>query len=47
MITFLNDKQDLQLRGAFFDSIVGVAAYVGWHSLVMLKLLLEQVINNI
>ena len=32
MITFLNDKQDWQLRGAFFDSIVGVAASVGWHS---------------
>ena len=32
MITFLNDKQDWQLRGAFFNSIVGVAAYVGWHS---------------
>ena len=43
MITFLNDKQDWQLRGAFFDSIVGVAAYVGWRSLVMLRLLLEQV----
>ena len=26
MITFLNDKQDWQLRGAFFDRIVGVAA---------------------
>ena len=44
MITFLNDKQDWQLRGTFFDSIVGVAAYVGWHSLVMLRPLLEQVI---
>ena len=44
MITFLNDKQDWQLRGAFFDSIVGVAAYFGWHSLVMLRPLLEQVI---
>ena len=43
MITFLNDKQDWQLRGAFFDSIVGVAAYVGWQSLVMLRPLLEQV----
>lgn len=42
MITFLNDKQDWQLRGAFFDSIVGVAAYVGWQSLVMLRPLLEQ-----
>lgn len=28
MITFLNDKQDWQLRGAFFNSIVGIAAYV-------------------
>ena len=45
MITFLNDKQDWQLRGAFFDSIVGVAAYVGWQSLVMLRPLLEQVQN--
>ena len=45
MITFLNDKQDWQLRGAFFDSIVGVAAYVGWQSLVMLRPLLEQVWN--
>ena len=33
MITFLNNKQDCQLRGAFFNSIVGVAAYVGWHGL--------------
>lgn len=46
MITFLNDKQDWQLRGAFFDSIVGVAAYVGWQSLVMLRPLLEQVQNS-
>lgn len=43
MITFLNDKQDWQLRGAFFDSIVGVASYVGWQSLAMLKPLLQQV----
>ncbi|KAK2556549.1 Phosphoinositide 3-kinase regulatory subunit 4 [Acropora cervicornis] len=46
MITFLNDKQDWQLRGAFFDSIVGVAAYVGWHSLVMLRPLLEQGLSD-
>ena len=45
MITFLKDKQDWQLRGAFFHSIVGVAAYVGWRSLVMLRPLLEQVIQ--
>ena len=43
MITFLNDKQDWHLRGTFFDSIVGVASYVGWQSLAMLKPLLQQV----
>ena len=43
MITFLNDKQDWHLRAAFFDSIVGVASYVGWQSLAMLKPLLQQV----
>ncbi|KAJ8948165.1 hypothetical protein NQ318_009257 [Aromia moschata] len=31
MITFLNDKEDRELRGSFFDCIVGVAAYIGWH----------------
>ena len=43
MITFLNDKQDWHLRAAFFDSIVGVASYVGWQSLAMLKPLLQMV----
>ncbi|XP_005041294.1 PREDICTED: phosphoinositide 3-kinase regulatory subunit 4 isoform X1 [Ficedula albicollis] len=42
MITFLNDKNDWHLRGAFFDSIVGVAAYVGWQSSSILKPLLQQ-----
>uniref|UniRef100_A0A8C4N7G5 non-specific serine/threonine protein kinase n=1 Tax=Eptatretus burgeri TaxID=7764 RepID=A0A8C4N7G5_EPTBU len=42
MITFLNDKQDWHLRGAFFDSIVGVAVYVGWQSSSILKPLLQQ-----
>ncbi|EDO39636.1 predicted protein [Nematostella vectensis] len=46
MITFLNDKRDWQLRGAFFDSIVGVAAYVGWQSLAMLRPLLEQGLSD-
>ena len=36
-------QYDWQLRGAFFDSIVGVAAYVGWQSSTILKPLLEQV----
>ncbi|XP_072035782.1 phosphoinositide 3-kinase regulatory subunit 4-like isoform X1 [Amphiura filiformis] len=42
MITFLNDKNDWHLRGAFFDSIVGVAAYVGWQSSFILKPLIQQ-----
>ncbi|PIK58339.1 putative phosphoinositide 3-kinase regulatory subunit 4 [Apostichopus japonicus] len=42
MITFLNDKDDWQLRGAFFDTLVGVAAYVGWQSSNILKPLLGQ-----
>ncbi|XP_067007759.1 phosphoinositide 3-kinase regulatory subunit 4 [Anabrus simplex] len=42
MITFLNDKEDKQLREAFFDCIVGVAAYVGWHSSPILTPLLQQ-----
>ncbi|KAK3748325.1 hypothetical protein QZH41_018306 [Actinostola sp. cb2023] len=46
MITFLNDKYDWQLRGAFFDSIVGIAAYVGWQSLAMLRPLLEQGLSD-
>ncbi|EAA06372.6 AGAP000602-PA [Anopheles gambiae str. PEST] len=42
MITFLNDKEDRHLRGAFFDCIVGVASYVGWHCAPMLLPLLQQ-----
>ncbi|CAD7085003.1 unnamed protein product [Hermetia illucens] len=42
MITFLNDKEDKNLRGAFFDCIVGVAAYVGWQSSIILYPLLQQ-----
>lgn len=44
MITFLNDKEDTALRGSFFDCIVGVAAYVGWHCSHILVPLLQQVI---
>lgn len=43
MITFLNDKEDRELRGSFFDCIVGVAAYIGWHSSSILTPLLLQV----
>ncbi|XP_070561673.1 phosphoinositide 3-kinase regulatory subunit 4-like isoform X2 [Ptychodera flava] len=46
MITFLNDKDDWHLRGSFFDSIVGVAAYVGWQSSSILKPLLQQGLND-
>ncbi|XP_033636552.1 phosphoinositide 3-kinase regulatory subunit 4-like [Asterias rubens] len=42
MITFLNDKNDWHLRGSFFDSIVGIAAYVGWQSSFILKPLIQQ-----
>ncbi|XP_047134081.1 phosphoinositide 3-kinase regulatory subunit 4 isoform X1 [Hydra vulgaris] len=42
IITFLNDKHDWQLRAAFFDSIVGIAVYIGWHCLSILKPLLQQ-----
>lgn len=43
MITFLNDKEDKELRGSFFDCIIGVAAYVGWQSSTILSPLLLQV----
>uniref|UniRef100_T1ISE1 non-specific serine/threonine protein kinase n=1 Tax=Strigamia maritima TaxID=126957 RepID=T1ISE1_STRMM len=46
MITFLNDKEDRHLRTAFFDCIVGVAAYVGWQSSYILKPLLQQGISD-
>lgn len=42
MITFLNDKTDKNLRGAFFDCIVGVAGFVGMHCSPILAPLLEQ-----
>uniref|UniRef100_A0A0C9R475 non-specific serine/threonine protein kinase n=1 Tax=Fopius arisanus TaxID=64838 RepID=A0A0C9R475_9HYME len=42
VITFLNDKKDEQLRGSFFECIVGVAVYVGWHSSPILMPLLQQ-----
>lgn len=42
MITFLNDKEDKQLRATFFDCIIGVAAYVGWHSSPIVTPLLQQ-----
>ncbi|RDD40341.1 Phosphoinositide 3-kinase regulatory subunit 4 [Trichoplax sp. H2] len=46
MITFLNDKSDWQMRGTFYDSIIGVAGYVGWQSLSMLRPLLQQGLSD-
>lgn len=43
MITFLNDKNDKQLRISFFKCIVGVATYIGVHSSPILSPLLLQV----
>lgn len=42
MITFLNDKDDKNLRGSFFDCIVGVVGYVGWQCSEILIPLLQQ-----
>jgi phosphoinositide-3-kinase regulatory subunit 4 len=43
MITFLNDKEDAQLRDSFYENIVGVATYVGWQCSLILLPLLQQV----
>uniref|UniRef100_A0A1B6DEI4 non-specific serine/threonine protein kinase n=1 Tax=Clastoptera arizonana TaxID=38151 RepID=A0A1B6DEI4_9HEMI len=47
MITFLNDKEDKQLRTSFFDCIVGVAAYIGIHSSPILSPLLQQGMTDV
>lgn len=46
MITFLNDKEDKNLRGSFFDCIVGVAAFVGWQCSDILIPLLQQGLSD-
>ena len=46
MITFLNDKEDSQLRLAFYDNIVGVAAFVGWQCSPILLPLLQQGLSD-
>lgn len=43
LITFLNDKNDKQLRGSFFDCLVGVVSYVGVYSSAVVTPLLQQV----
>ena len=47
LITFLNYKNDWRLRAAFFDCVVGVVSFVGWHSLNMLKPLLQQGLTDV
>ncbi|XP_059055850.1 phosphoinositide 3-kinase regulatory subunit 4 [Achroia grisella] len=42
MVTFLNDKEEVALRGCFFERVVGVAAYVGQHAAPILVPLLQQ-----
>ena len=46
MITFLNDKEDSQLRVCFYENIVGVAAFVGWQCSPILKPLLQQGLSD-
>ena len=46
MITFLNDKEDAQLRNSFYENIVGVATYVGWQCSLILQPLLQQVTTH-
>ncbi|CAH0555278.1 unnamed protein product [Brassicogethes aeneus] len=42
VITFLNDKEDKELREAFYDCIVGLAAYSGFACVTVLTPLLLQ-----
>ncbi|KAL0276782.1 UNVERIFIED_CONTAM: hypothetical protein PYX00_004283 [Menopon gallinae] len=42
LITFLNDKSDKNLRGSFFDCLVGVVSYVGIYSSSIITPLLQQ-----
>ncbi len=47
MITFLNDKDDAQLRDSFYRNIVDVVAYIGWPSTQIIIPLLQQVRKKI
>ena len=46
MITFLNDKEDSQLRLSFYDNIIGVAAFVGQQCSPILLPLLQQGLSD-
>ncbi len=43
LITFLNDKEDKELRMAFFQSVSSVAAFIGWHAAPLIIPVLKQV----
>ena len=42
----MNDKNDRHLRGSFFDRLVSVAAYIGWHCAPICKPLLQQGLSD-
>lgn len=42
LITFLNDKDDFQLRIAFFQCVPAVASFIGWQAAPLLIPLLKQ-----
>ena len=42
MVTFLNDSSDHELRSSFFESVAGVAAFVGTTVTQILMPLIEQ-----
>lgn len=46
IITFLNDKEDWQLRAAFFKSMTGVVSYLGRQASIILSPLLQQGLND-
>lgn len=47
LITFLNDKDDWNLRAAFFKCVPGVAAFIGWHAAPLLIPLLKQGLSDV
>nr|XP_023015391.1 phosphoinositide 3-kinase regulatory subunit 4 [Leptinotarsa decemlineata] len=47
MITFLNDKEDKEVREDFFDTIVGLVSYIGWHcATILIPLLLQGLTDS-
>ncbi|CAG2109793.1 unnamed protein product, partial [Medioppia subpectinata] len=46
IITFLNDKNDFQLRASFFDNIIVIASYLGSQCSTILQPLLQQGLSD-